>query len=156
MGISQESLSSRMCREGRPWKLPGCTREWESHCGVSLTQHAPPKSPAWEGEASDEGCCLASESCPTLCNPVNCSPPGYSVHGISQARILERVAISFSRDLPDSGIETGSPALGGLPLSHEWSPMSKFKGGKTNKHCLRINSGQGWHHQEVFNWAQMC
>ena len=33
---------------------------------------------------------------PTLCNPVDCSPPGFSVHGILQGRILEWVAISFS------------------------------------------------------------
>ena len=37
------------------------------------------------------------QSCPTLCDPVNCSLPGSSVHGILQARILQRVAISFSR-----------------------------------------------------------
>ena len=37
------------------------------------------------------------QSCPTLCNPVDCSLPGSSIHGILQARILERVAISFSR-----------------------------------------------------------
>ena len=36
-------------------------------------------------------------SCLTLCDPVDCSPPGFSVHGILQARILEWVAISFSR-----------------------------------------------------------
>ena len=35
--------------------------------------------------------------CPTLCDPIDCSPPGFSVHGISQTRILEWVAISFSR-----------------------------------------------------------
>ena len=35
--------------------------------------------------------------CPTLCNPMDCSPPGFSVHGIFQARILEWVAISYSR-----------------------------------------------------------
>ena len=40
---------------------------------------------------------LVTQSCPTLCDPVGCSPPGSSVHGISQARILEWVAISFSR-----------------------------------------------------------
>ena len=39
------------------------------------------------------------------------SPPGSSLHGILQARILDWVAISFSRDLPDPGIEPGSPAL---------------------------------------------
>ena len=38
-----------------------------------------------------------AQSCATLCNPMNCSPPGSSVHGIFQARILEWVAVSFSR-----------------------------------------------------------
>ena len=38
-----------------------------------------------------------AQSCPTLCDPVDCSPPGSSVHGILQARILEWVTISFSR-----------------------------------------------------------
>ena len=38
-----------------------------------------------------------SQSCPTLCNPLDCNSPGSSVHGISQARILDWVAISFSR-----------------------------------------------------------
>ena len=40
--------------------------------------------------------CLITQSCPTLCDPKDCSPPGSSVHGILQARILEWVAISFS------------------------------------------------------------
>ena len=38
-----------------------------------------------------------SQSYPTLCNPVDCSLPGFSIHGILQARILEWVTISFSR-----------------------------------------------------------
>ena len=47
-------------------------------------------------------CFYESESevaqlCPTLCNPVDCNPPGSSVHGILQTRILEWVAISFSK-----------------------------------------------------------
>ena len=45
-----------------------------------------------------------------LFNPVDCSPPGSSVDGISQAKILEWVAISSSRDPSDLGIELGSPA----------------------------------------------
>ena len=40
---------------------------------------------------------LVAESCPPLCNPMDCSLPGFSVHGILQARILEGVAIPFSR-----------------------------------------------------------
>ena len=42
-------------------------------------------------------CCLVAKSCPTLGDPMDCSPAGSSVHGISQARKLEWVAISFSR-----------------------------------------------------------
>ena len=40
---------------------------------------------------------LVAWSCPTLCDPMDCSPPGFSVHGILQARILEWIAIPFSR-----------------------------------------------------------
>ena len=56
------------------------------------------------------------QSCPTLWDPMDYSPPGSSVSGIVQARILEQVAISFSRDLPDPGTEPvslRSPALAG-------------------------------------------
>ena len=54
---------------------------------------------------------LVAQSCPTLCDPIGYSPPGSSVHGVLQARVLEWVAIPFSRDLPDLGIESQSPAL---------------------------------------------
>ena len=40
---------------------------------------------------------LVAQSCPTLCNPMDCSPAGSSVHGLLQARILEWVAIPISR-----------------------------------------------------------
>ena len=50
---------------------------------------------------------------------MDCRVPGSSVHEISQARILERVFIFFTRDLPNPGIKPGSPALqaDSLPLS---------------------------------------
>ena len=41
--------------------------------------------------------CVCTHSCVTLCDPTDCSPPGFSVHGISQARILKWVAIPFFR-----------------------------------------------------------
>ena len=41
---------------------------------------------------------LAAQPCPTLCDPMDCSLPGFSVRGILQARILEWVTISFSRE----------------------------------------------------------
>ena len=56
-------------------------------------------------------CVLVAQSCPTLCDPVDCSPPGSSVHGIPQARRLEGAAIPFFGDLLDPGIEPGSRAL---------------------------------------------
>ena len=50
---------------------------------------------------------------------MDCSPPGSSVHGILQARILEWVAISFSGDLPNPGIKPRSPALQADTLTSE-------------------------------------
>ena len=57
---------------------------------------------------------LCLESC--LCDPMDCSPPGSSVHRIFQARILEWLFIFYSKDLPDPGIKPvcpTSPALAG-------------------------------------------
>ena len=53
--------------------------------------------------------CVRAQSRLTLWNPVVCSPPGSSVHRISQARKLERVAVSFFTDLPDAEAEPKSP-----------------------------------------------
>ena len=50
-------------------------------------------------------------SCWTLCDPMDCSPPGSSVHGILQAGIVEWVAIPSPGDLPSPGIKPRSPAL---------------------------------------------
>ena len=54
---------------------------------------------------------LSHSVCPTLCNPVDCSLPGSSVHGILQARILEWVAMPSCRGSSNPGIEPRSPAL---------------------------------------------
>ena len=67
---------------------------------------------------------LVLHSCPTLCDPVDCSPPGSSVHGILQARRLEWVATASSR---------GSSPPGGLlhcrlipqHLSHQEKPQNR-------------------------------
>ena len=52
-----------------------------------------------------------AQSCSTLCNPMDCSPPGSSVHRILQAKILEWIAIPSPGDLPDPEIQHRSPAL---------------------------------------------
>ena len=69
------------------------------------------------------------QSYPTLCNPMNCSLPGSSVHGMFQARVLEWVAISFSR-----GSSWPGDSNPGLPhcrqtlyrLSHKGSPILRI------------------------------
>ena len=70
-------------------------------------------------------CVCVAQLCPTVCNPMDCSLPGSSVHGILQARILEWIAVPFSRGSSDLGIEPGPPALqaDSLPLSHQRSPV---------------------------------
>ena len=54
---------------------------------------------------------LSRFSCILLCDPMDCSSPGSSVHGILQARILEWVAFPLSRNLPDPGIKPRSSVL---------------------------------------------
>ena len=74
-------------------------------------------------------CCLVTKSCLTLCDRMDYSPPDSSVHGISQARILEWLAISFSRGSSRSSVKLASPALqaDSLPLSHLGSSHTCFK-----------------------------
>ena len=57
--------------------------------------------------------CSVVQSCPTLCNPMDCSLPGSSVHGISQARILEWIAISSSRGSSQPRDQTCTSTLAG-------------------------------------------
>ena len=64
------------------------------------------------------------QSCLTPSDPVDCSLPGSSIHGILQARILEWVTISFPGDLPDPGIEPRSPALEADALTSELKPLN--------------------------------
>ena len=63
-----------------------------------------------------------------FCDPMDCSPPGSSVRGISQARILKWVATSSPGDLPNPGIEPESPSwqVDSLPLTHQRSPRCKI------------------------------
>ena len=96
---------------------------------TSIRPPGPPVAPASPGSEAIQaktGLCLleslstafiwkhkvkVAQPCPTLCNPMDCSPPGSSIHGILKARILEWIAVLFSQDLPNPGIELRSPAL---------------------------------------------
>ena len=73
--------------------------------------------------------CLVVQACPTLCDPVDYSPPGSSIHGIFPARILEWVAISYSRVSSRPRDQTHLLHLlhwqvDSLPLGHLGSPAS--------------------------------
>ena len=59
------------------------------------------------------------QSCPTLCDPMNCSPPGYSVHGILQARILEWAA--------QAGIKIARRNINNLRYADNTTLMAKAK-----------------------------
>ena len=95
-------------------------------------------------------CCLVAQLCPTLCNPIDCSPPGSSIHGISQARILEWVAIMDRQQnswlLPnDSKISIITYPLPLPPLTHSLSftcpPALKVCSFKT---CIYSKAIKAW------------
>ena len=79
---------SRWSSPPRDWTRVSCVDRW-------ILYH-------W---ASRESKVKVTQLCLTLGNPVDYSPLGFSVHWIPQTRILEWVATSFSRDLPDPGME---------------------------------------------------
>ena len=85
---------------------------------------------------------MRSQSCPTLCDPTDCSLPGSSVHEILQARILEWVAISFSRG---SSQHRDRPhcllywQVDSLPLRYPGSPAEDH-----HKWDFRLNQKTGW------------
>ena len=61
-----------------------------------------------------------AQLCPTLCSPMDCRPPGSSIHGLFQARVLEWVAVSFSR---------GSSLHDGLPFQNTFPQETCFVSG---------------------------
>ena len=77
---------------------------------------------------------LVAQLCPTLCNPMDWSPPGFSVHGFSRQEYWSGLPFPSPGDLPDPGIKPRSPALQAdfYHLSHQGSP----KGG--NKHRYNL------------------
>ena len=73
--------------------------------------------------------CSVIQSCLTLCEPMDYSPPSSSVHGILQARILAWAAIPFSRGSPRPRDQTKSPAMqaGSLPSESPEKPLPTSK-----------------------------
>ena len=79
---------------------------------------------------------LVAQSCPTLCDPMGFSPPGSSVHGVLQARILEWLPFPSPGDLPNPGIEPSSL------LSPAWA--GEFPGATWEALVLLRNMIQCW------------
>ena len=93
-----------------------------------------PNSSGWWWLAAAKSC----QSCLTLCDPMDSSPPGSSVHGIFQARVLEWVAISFSNQ--HQSIFKKKNRMGktrDLFWRRKWQPTSVFLPGESQgSRCL--------------------
>ena len=96
--------------------LSGMVATWEGSYTHHYTHQCcwPPweQTGLWEKAAAPVGSVwLVAQSCPTLCDPMDCSPPGSSVHGILQARVLEWIAIPFSSGSSQPRDQNKSPTL---------------------------------------------
>ena len=89
-------------------------------------------------------CCLVAKLCSSLLQPMDYSLPGSFVHGISQARILEWVDISFSRGSSPPRDQTTSPALSGKFFTSE-PPGKPFQCGKQANKLPRKNVPKALH-----------
>ena len=130
-------------------------------CYCSICSQVPPRFlipafdplafPISQDAGNNTACvCKLFQSCPTLCDPMDCSPPGSSVHGILQARILEHVAMPSSRgSFPTQGSKQLLLHLwqaGSLPLAQPGKP--------DNKTNLFQSCGHGWVFQIC--WHNEC
>ena len=121
---STTDLDSRQNQVSLPSKA---WSPWRRKLSLSLTF-------ILDQEAKGQGCTYVhAQLCLTLCDPLGCSLPGFSVHGILQARVLEWIAISSSRGV--FLIQGSNPCLLGLlhwqmdslPLSHLGRPKGRFE-----------------------------
>ena len=100
---------------------------------------------------------MCAQVCPTLCDPIDCNPPGFSVHGIISARILEWVAIPFSRVSSWPGIKSTSlvsPGLGRTHIELYWNTKNRtrviFRA--TWIHCYLVESKKK---NYIFCWLKL-
>ena len=87
---------------------------------------------------------LVSQSCPTLCDPMDCNPSGSSVHGLLQARILEWVAIPFFRESFRHGLEPTSPALRAYSSPSELPGLERNQDRAGREHDVIQREGTLW------------
>ena len=86
-------------------------------------------------------CVLVARSCLTLRDPMDCSPPGSTVHGILQARTLEWAATASSRGLPDPGLNTALLHCG--QILHCWT-TGKLSGTGKAEHYHQMLEKPAW------------
>ena len=113
MKVKSESEFAQSCPTQRPhglkptrllhpWDFPGKSTGVGCHCLLQPASISSPKM--WKRMLTMAGYkkihtqAKSLQLCPILCDPMGCSPPGSSIQGILQARILQWVAMSFSRD----------------------------------------------------------
>ena len=104
-----------------PWPFALILKVW-GH--ILLIHHSASRT-----VSATQGVCACSvKLCRTLCNPMDCSPPGSSVHGFPRQEYWSGLPFPSPGDLPDSGIKPTSPALQAdcLPLSHRESPACRM------------------------------
>ena len=127
---SQDCLWVETWDAQEPTRLGGKRRCWAFYTDESGRCQNPRHEAEGEGEVA--------QSCPTLCDPVDRNLLGFSIHGILQARILEWIAISFSRGSSQPRDRTQVSHVGGrrfnLSISREeeatrgWSTESRVIG----------------------------
>ena len=102
-------------------------------------------------------CVCVCSLCPTLCHPMDCSPPGFSVRGIVQARIVEWSAISFSRGSSRPGDRTHVSCVSCTCrwILYYWAIGKLLNIGKVVYYFLSLlgpNTMLGIYFQPVFGW----
>ena len=137
--------------------MGGCKDEMRPHVHEALYMTA--------GQSQDlVACCLVIKSCPILWDPMNCSSPGSSVHGIFQARILEWVTTAFSRgsswprdqpmslSLTDRFFTTESPGKHKGLLSDSY--YSYYSSVHRSRHPPLLSSAWDWVEQRRSNGSE--
>ena len=106
---------------------------------------------------------LIAQLCSTLCDPMECSPPGSSVHGILQERLLEGLLVPYPGDLPDPGIKRWSPKLqvDSLPYEPPGKPSQKheekltYTYSHTHSHLRKLCKSAGAFRDEHRSYQEM-
>ena len=120
-----------------PHAPPSCTLSPSPRAAPSLLpSHSPPPAQT----SSAEWCvCPVAQSCPAPCDPMDCSPPGSSVHGIRQARVLEWAAVSFSRGSSRPRDRTCTSYVPCI-VGRCFTPSATWETSRGDGHCLLLEA----------------